>query len=128
MVGFPLTITIFQDRPLFFVDEIGTAMGYEDLSHSIRNSDGFREGIDFLIIRNQDLKSLKTLILSGSSSQNPSVISPNAPSFLMITEGGLYALAFRSNKAAAVDFRRNSPLYSEAWCICYPFNDRGNNK
>lgn len=117
-----LSPILFNGNPIFFPEQVEEVLGYSNLSDSLRKSEGFIKDIDYIIFKNKELSSLKTLLHRRSNIPSVSTINDdnlstvtingnniniadNVNAKTMLTESGVYALAFRSNKPEAVDFR-----------------------
>ena len=103
--NFTLTPIMVDGEPYFLPKEIGLQLGYEDLSHSIKNSDGFIRDIDYKIFTGKALDNIKRAV---SSIDCPQQVIGNVKfiSFLMLlTESGLYNAIFNSRKPKAKEFR-----------------------
>ena len=62
-MGFHITPIAMQGVGLIFLPkELEDQLGYDDLSHTIRQSDSFAEGIEYLILRDSKLLELKELL------------------------------------------------------------------
>ena len=92
-----------QGEQIFFCKEIGEALGYSNIGDFIRESNGFIEGIDYITLNGDNLRELKGLY--DRTGNTRSVILNNTRSLTVVTESGLNALLFRSNKPDAVKIR-----------------------
>jgi prophage antirepressor-like protein len=96
-----LTSIQYKDEIYFIPSEAGEALGYSDLSDSIRKSDGIIENIDYKVFAGPELNDLKAM---GGGSNTP-FVSKNQNAFTLLTESGLNALILRSKKPFAKKIR-----------------------
>lgn len=100
--GFQITPILMKETLIFLCQELESQLGYSNLSNSIRTSDGFREGTDYVVLTNGQLDELRDVLRVGSTHPQ---ISPMIRSLTVITESGFWGLTFRSNKSECVDLR-----------------------
>lgn len=91
----------YKGKPYFIPSEVGEALGYSNLSHSIRNTIGLVENIDYKVFNGLELNDLKAL----SESSSTAFVSKNQNSFTLLTESGLYAVILKSKKPYAIKIR-----------------------
>lgn len=109
--GFRITpISMGGEGFIFLPQELEDTLGYEDLPKTVRESESFAEGIEYMILRNVQLKQLKEL-LKHSTELQPSLSRlyesiKFAPTIVVLTECGLYTIMVLSRKEHALSFRR----------------------
>jgi len=92
-----------QGEQIFFCKEIGEALGYTDLSDNVLQCQGLVENIDYVVLKNAKLRELKDLV--RLTNVIPLPFNKFSPSLTVLTESGLFALLFRSNKPEAIKIR-----------------------
>lgn len=102
--AFEITPILMGDTVIFLPNELNNQLGYADLANSIRTSKGAIEGVDYLTISGDNLRSLKELA-HGRGGTTPVVISQNASSLLVLTESGLWWTMFNSIKPDCIKLR-----------------------
>ncbi len=109
--GFEITPFYMQGTGFVFLPkELETQLGYEDLAHTMAQSDSFKEGIEYVILRDSNLLEFKELLRSINSIDQPCKTGDESikysPSLLLLTESGLYTAMILSRKPNAENFRR----------------------
>lgn len=100
--GLTITPIMMEGEPIFLPQEIESQMGFSDLAHSISNSDGLLENVDYRAIAGPELKELKALVFRSNTALQ---IPEKAHRLTVLTESGFYAMSFRSNKPECMKFR-----------------------
>ena len=100
--GFQITPILMDGQPVFMPQEIEERLGYVDLSDSIHKSEGFKEGVDYVVVEGEKLEQIRNIL---RRSNTPLQISPKARSLTLITESGFWGVAFRSNKPECIALR-----------------------
>jgi prophage antirepressor-like protein len=95
----------YKEDIYFVPSEVGEALGYPNLSNSIRHSGGFIENIDYKVFTGLELNDLKALSL-GSATTRP-LFDKFLPSITLLTESGLYAVILKSKKPYAIKIRKS---------------------
>ncbi len=106
--GFSITPFYMENIGFIFIPkEIENQLGYENLSHMIKQSKSFTEGIEYTILRNESLLQMKELLKqSMTSSKKLYEYIKFFPSLIALSEAGLYTVMILSRKPDAQTFRR----------------------
>ncbi|NUM33900.1 MAG: hypothetical protein HUU50_05120 [Candidatus Brocadiae bacterium] len=92
---------------VFLPKELEGQLGYEELSKIMTHSESFNEGVEYLILRDDNLQKFKELLMRGNtitSHLKEGFMRSN--SLLLLTESGLYTAMILSRKPQAKIFRR----------------------
>jgi prophage antirepressor-like protein len=105
--NFHITIITKDGEPLFFPQEIGEQLGYTDLANSVRTTDSFIEGEDYICIQGKELKNFKEVLQSPNLCRGNTTpqISPMTRSLIMLTESGFWGTCFKSTKPECIKLR-----------------------
>lgn len=115
--GHPITVVEYQGRQIFFVDELATALGYEEtrtLRDSIRRKWGteMEEGEEYLVVTNGDIRSLENLRRVRAPDGRSHSDKPEAPAeggarkLVVLTEAGVNLVCIKTEKPAGKQLRR----------------------
>jgi len=99
--GHQLRSIVFNNETVFLCQEVGPALGYSDLSHSIRTSAGMRENKEFIIFTGANLNSIKELLSCVGPTDRPLQLYDSikfSPALICLTVAGLRKLVLRSDK------------------------------
>lgn len=99
-----ITPILFQGQPIFLTQEVGPMLGYSDLANSIRNSVSMREGREYIMLNNANLRQLKSLLNYQIPSQLLNSIKFSAR-LIILTKTGLQTLLLRSHKPASIKYK-----------------------
>ena len=103
--GFQLTPIYMENLGyIFFPKEFENQLGYKDLSSTIRLSESFEEGVEYLVLRSDKLLQLKKFL--KRSNGVPFLQLKQANASIVLTESGLYTSMILSRKPNALPFRR----------------------
>jgi prophage antirepressor-like protein len=110
-IGFSITPIFMQNKGfVFLLQELQVQLGYDDLPNMIKISESFLEGVEYLVLRNGNLKEIKEMLHVGSRSSNSLASIYDsikfAPSLIVLSESGLYTCVILSRKPNALSFRR----------------------
>ena len=103
-MGFMVTPIEMQGEGFIFLPrELEEQLGYEDLPRSIVQNESFAEGIEYLVLRGDNLRNFKELVNSVRILDS---VDKHAPALVVLTEIGLYSAVLTSRKPNALIFRR----------------------
>ncbi|NUM32913.1 MAG: hypothetical protein HUU50_00065 [Candidatus Brocadiae bacterium] len=95
---------------VFLPKELEGQLGYENFAQIIFKSDSFKEGIEYIILRDSNLLEFKNLLRLRNTIPQPHESADESlkfsPSLLILTESGLYTAMILSRKPQAETFRR----------------------
>lgn len=107
----PLTVVNVRGRPAWFASEIGRVLGYDKdgarLGELVTNewAADFKAGVDFEIIKNEDLRSLKELTREYRvCGQAP--VGVRARACMILFESAVDGVALKTDRPAGVQLRR----------------------
>ena len=103
-MGFKVTPIEMQGVGFIFLpQELEEQLGYEDLLRSIVQNESFAEGIEYLVLRGDNLKNFKELVNSVRILDS---VDKHAPALVVLIEIGLYSVVLTSRKPNVLIFRR----------------------
>lgn len=109
--GFYITPLYMEGKGFIFLPkELQEQLGYDDLVNTLKQSESFAEGIEYLVIRDSELSELKELLKSSIKIDQFASYMYDAikfaPSLIVLTESGLYTVMLLSRKPLAIQYRR----------------------
>lgn len=107
--GKPFTTLNMQDRPAWVAGEVARALEYDDAKDITRFitrewADDFVEGVDFLKVEGDDLRTLKKVVVSSTTGLP--VIDKYASSAIVLFESGLHTVLLRTERPVGKRLRR----------------------
>ena len=109
--GFEITPFYMEEIGFIFLPkELEKQLGYENFPQTIVQSDSFKEGIEYLVLRNHNLIEFKELLRLLNSIEQPHDVGDESikysPSLIVLKEAGLYTAMILSRKPNSEIFRR----------------------
>jgi len=107
--GHRLIGVVYRGEPYVIASQLATALGYEDpraLAQAISRdwADEFERGVEYIVVRGQELKELREVIEAAAGSTT--TLSRFAPATLLLTRSGVDLACIKTNKPAGVELRR----------------------
>ena len=111
----------FEDTPIRFfrfkgkwaalAHDVATWLAYEYPQTLVKNIRGewsaeFDEGLDYGVVKGQNLKDLKQLVVDLATSEADSSIGARAPSAMLLYKDGVYAALMRTGKPEGIQLRK----------------------
>jgi len=106
--GFEITPFYMQGAGFVFLPkELESQLGYENFSQTIIQSNSFKEGIEYIIVRDSNLLEFKELLNRLNTIESVQIEEfKHINALLLLTESGLYTAMILSRKPNAENFRR----------------------
>ncbi len=104
-IGFHLTPIKMEGVGLIFLPkELEEQLGYGNLANTVRQSESFIEGAEYIVLKDSNLSELKNLLNTRNSIASVMELK-HCPAFIVLTESGLRNLLALSRKPEIHGFR-----------------------